>query len=101
MPGREQFVGQPLGFAMGQSGEDQVAAVEQRRIPGGKGHVRIGEGEVRMDRRDRLAGIGRAEGDADLHPRVAGDEAHQFAADIAGGAKDRDTNHARSMQIYA
>ena len=53
--GGEQLVGQPLGFAMGQGGEDQVAAVEQRRVPGGEGHVRIGEGEVRMDRRDRLA----------------------------------------------
>jgi hypothetical protein len=53
-----------------------------------------------MDRRDRLSGIGCAEGDADLHRRVMGDEAHQFAADIAGGAEDRGTNHARSMQIY-
>ena len=100
MPGAEQFVGQPLGFAMGQGGEDQVAAVEQRRVPGGKRRVRIGERKVRMDRRDRLAGIGRAEGDADLDRRMAGDEAHQFAADIAGGAKDRGTNHARPMQIY-
>ena len=54
-----------------------------------------------MDRRDRLAGVGRAEGDADLHRRMSGDEAHQFAADIAGGAKDRGTNHARYMQIHA
>ncbi len=54
-----------------------------------------------MDRRDLLTGVGRAKGDADLHRRMAGDEAHQFAADIAGGAKDRGANHARYMQINA
>jgi hypothetical protein len=36
-----------------------------------------------------------------LHRRMSGDEAHQLAADIAGGTKDGGTNHARHMQIYA
>ena len=30
---RQQIVGQPLGFAMRQGGEDQVAARQQRRVP--------------------------------------------------------------------
>ena len=30
---REQLVGQPLGLAVGQGGKDQVATLEQRRIP--------------------------------------------------------------------
>ena len=99
--GGEQIVGQPLGFAMGQSGENQIATVEQSRVPCLEGQVGISEGEVRMDRGDRLAGARRAERHADLHRRMAGDKAHQFAADITGGAKDRDTNHALYMQLTA
>ena len=73
---RDHLVGKPLRFPMGQGGKDQVAAVQQRGFPCGKGHVRIGQCQVRVHRRYRLAGIGRTESDADLHLRVLDDEAH-------------------------
>jgi hypothetical protein len=40
--GLQQFICEPLGFAVGKSGEDQVAAAEQRGVSGCEGGIRIG-----------------------------------------------------------
>ena len=57
--------------------------------------------EVRVNRSDSLARIGRAKGDAHLHRWMSSDEAHQFTADVTRGTKDCCANHRRPMQTNA
>ena len=76
---------QALGFTVGQGEEDQVEAVEGRRVERIQGEARVGGGQRRVQLGDRDPGVGSRRCRDDVQVGVAGEEPQQLGAGVPGG----------------